>query len=342
MSLISIVVPVYNVEQYISRCIESLINQTYRNIEIILVDDGSTDRSGIICDEYEQKDSRIKVIHKKNGGLTSARLAGFHLSSGEYIAFVDSDDWVSTDMYKIMYRNIVKSSADICICSYYTVVKGNKFAKNIPVKMGVYQSNQIKNEILIKMAGRNSWIEEDYLTGFIPLKLYKKTLIQEGWFFSEREYFAEDILFNLHAITSAKCITVINDQLYYYSYHSSSLSNSYRHKRWDQLLKLNMYCRQFFQSQGLFDCVKNRLDNALVGAVLGSIDNEAKRDNPKEFSGKVKEVSRIIQTPGVIEAINTQISDKNAKRRIYYLFIRAKLSAILVILSSLRMRCNGE
>ncbi|NYE03861.1 glycosyltransferase involved in cell wall biosynthesis [Bacillus niacini] len=341
MSLISIVVPVYNVEQYIKRCIDSLIHQTYKDIEILLVNDGSTDRSGIICEDYAQKDKRIKIIHKVNGGLTSARLAGFKVARGEYIAFVDSDDWVSRDMYKRLYNKIIEDAADICMCSYSTVVDNVKYAKSIPVKPGVYKTDQIREDILVKMAGRKNWVEEDYLTGFITLKLYKKTLIKEDWFFSEREFFAEDILFNLHAISTAKCVTVINENLYYYFYNSASLSNVYRNKKWDQLLKLNRYCRQFFQAQGLFDTAKLRLDNALIGAVLGSIDNEAKKNNTKSFFRKIEEISRIIKTPGVIDAVNMQLSDDNFKRRIYFILIRAKLSGLLLILSTLRMKRIG-
>ena len=98
--LISIIVPVYNVEEYLKECIDSIINQTYKRIEIILVDDGSTDKSGKICDDYAKIDKRIKVVHKENGGLSDARNVGISVSSGKYIAFVDSDDWVEKTMYK--------------------------------------------------------------------------------------------------------------------------------------------------------------------------------------------------------------------------------------------------
>ena len=97
---ISIIVPVYNVENYIHRCLDSLMDQTYKNLEIILVDDGSTDSSGIICDEYSKKDRRIQVIHKKNGGLVSARKAGILLATGEYSTYVDSDDWIEDSAYE--------------------------------------------------------------------------------------------------------------------------------------------------------------------------------------------------------------------------------------------------
>ena len=102
--LVSVIVAVYNIEEYLPRCIDSISAQTYRNLEIILVDDGSTDSSGGICDDYAQKDRRIKVIHKKNGGLSDARNAGLDKVSGDYIGFVDGDDWIEEDMYRAMYE----------------------------------------------------------------------------------------------------------------------------------------------------------------------------------------------------------------------------------------------
>ena len=118
-NLISVIVPVYNVELLLDRCVSSITNQTFTNLEIILVDDGSTDGSGMICDLWSDKDTRVKVIHKKNGGLASARNAGLVLASGNYISFVDSDDWISPEMLRILYEKINLNNADIAVCNYY-------------------------------------------------------------------------------------------------------------------------------------------------------------------------------------------------------------------------------
>lgn len=114
--LISIVVPIFNMEKYLKKCIESIINQTYTNLEIILVNDGSTDKSANICDEYKKIDKRIKVIHKENGGLSDARNNGIKIAKGKYIGFVDSDDWIDLNMYENMYNEMINSNADIVIC----------------------------------------------------------------------------------------------------------------------------------------------------------------------------------------------------------------------------------
>lgn len=121
--LISIIVPVYNVEKYLKECIDSVISQTYKNLEIILVDDGSTDKSGEICDEYSKKDSRIKVIHKENGGLSDARNVALDIAKGEYIGFVDSDDYVEKDMFETLYKLAEEHNTEISSISFYKTLE---------------------------------------------------------------------------------------------------------------------------------------------------------------------------------------------------------------------------
>lgn len=130
-SLISIVVPVYNIEGYVYRCVDSMINQTYRNIEIILVDDGSIDKSGIICDEFANRDKRIKVIHKKNGGLSDARNAGIAAANGEYIGFVDGDDYIHQKMYEILLDACIRNNAQMAMCGRKTVDENGNLIKEM-------------------------------------------------------------------------------------------------------------------------------------------------------------------------------------------------------------------
>ena len=130
MDLISVIVPVYNVEKYLDKCIQSIVDQTYTNLEIILVDDGSPDNSGAICDEWAEKDNRIKVIHKANGGLSDARNAGLDIATGEYIAFVDSDDYIELDFYDKLYNVIKATNCDISICNLRKVYENNNVSVN--------------------------------------------------------------------------------------------------------------------------------------------------------------------------------------------------------------------
>ena len=121
--LISVIIPIYNVEQYLDRCIDSVKKQTYTNLEIILVDDGSPDNCGKMCDEYAEDDKRIKVIHKENGGLSDARNAGIEIATGEYITFIDSDDYVSLDYVEYMYKLLKDAGAKLSICGVMDVWK---------------------------------------------------------------------------------------------------------------------------------------------------------------------------------------------------------------------------
>ena len=131
--LISVIVPIYNVEKYLERCLDSIIKQTYKNLDIILVDDGSIDNSTKICDEYVKKDSRIKVIHKENGGLSDARNVGIDNSDGKYICFIDSDDYIELDMIENLYDGIVKNNANICCCGKLLEYEKNKLPINDPI-----------------------------------------------------------------------------------------------------------------------------------------------------------------------------------------------------------------
>ena len=203
-SLISVIIPVYNVESYLKRCIDSILNQTYKNLEIIIVDDGSTDASGQICDEYEKADSRIKVLHKENGGQGSARNMALDMCTGEYIAFVDSDDYILDNMYETMLGALLATSADIALCGIKSDNGVRVKDSQTPPKMHVYQDAQ---ELLL-----------DYLTtGYIftgPVnKLYKKEIF-EGIRFPqirarEDAYIMHELLGRANkAVHTAKCLYV--------------------------------------------------------------------------------------------------------------------------------------
>ncbi len=144
--LISVIVPIYKVEKYLNKCVKSIINQTYKNLEIILVDDGSPDNCGIICDKLAEQDDRIRVVHKKNGGLSSARNAGIEIANGEYIGFVDSDDYIEEFMYELLLKSIKENNTMLSVCAiYYTFENGERITKIKDEKDRVFD---FKNAIL--------------------------------------------------------------------------------------------------------------------------------------------------------------------------------------------------
>lgn len=212
---ISIIVPVYKVEQYLERCVNSLINQTYKNIEIILVDDGSPDQCPKMCDDYASEDSRIKVIHKKNGGLSDARNAGLNAARGSYIAFVDSDDWVEADYIETMYTNAIKENADISIVGYTMVWangKQRRFSKD--EEYDVLDREQAIRELLM----------QNKYSCMVCQKLYKADIFENVRFPVRKIY--EDVAISLPTFAKANKVVVSGKSKYNYYQRSASIVNS--------------------------------------------------------------------------------------------------------------------
>jgi glycosyltransferase involved in cell wall biosynthesis len=222
---ISIIVPVYNVKPYLDRCVMSLKRQVYKNIEIILVDDGSNDGSSTLCDEIALSDMRIRVIHKKNGGLSDARNVGFLESDGELITFVDSDDWVSEDYISMMYENMKKHAADISGCSFLYVKDNKKIRKEIP-----------KNDVEVwdAEAALRALLQQDGFTTSAWGLLIKRQIF-EGIVFPIGSYY-EDLATIYKVIHRASIIVHSNQKKYFYYKRTGSIQNEkYSQKHYSEL-----------------------------------------------------------------------------------------------------------
>lgn len=225
---ISIIVPVYNVEKYLSRCIDSVLSQKYHNLEIILVDDGSVDSSGKICDEYQQKDHRFTVIHKKNGGLSSARNSALDIVSGSYITFIDSDDWVSPEYITDLYELIIKFDADIAVCDENRFIENNGkiYYQGSPYKKISREVVQTPEEAL------DTYMKQILYDASACMKMYKRELFDnvrypEGCVF-------EDIGTTYKLFCKAKRVAFTPKQMYYYFQRNGSILHSYNT---DELIK---------------------------------------------------------------------------------------------------------
>ena len=204
-NLISVIIPVYNVEKYLDRCMETVLNQTYGNMEIILVDDGATDQSGKKCDEYALKDERVKVIHKKNGGLSSARNAALEIATGDYIGFVDSDDYIDEYMFEKMLQYCIDNDCDISVCGHFTE-KNNKISIEEPI---------IDQLIMYtKMDALETLVEDAMMNNYAWDKLYKAELFKGVRYPDGRNY--EDIATTYLLFDKAERICQIPEYLYYY------------------------------------------------------------------------------------------------------------------------------
>lgn len=213
LPLISVIVPVYQVEDYLSQCIDSILNQTYTNLEIILVDDGSKDNSGNICDEYARKDKRIRVIHKQNGGAPSARNAGLAVILGKYVGFVDPDDWLEPGMYETLY-NAIECGNDIAVCSYYYDDIGREYV------VGGKESFTVNSYQALEM------LISDEITNHTWNKLYARELFEDLSFPNIKSF--DDVAIMYLLFDKANMICVVNNPLYHYRFRKTGLMGTKR------------------------------------------------------------------------------------------------------------------
>ena len=209
---ISVIVPVYNVEQYLERCVDSIINQTYTNLEIILVNDGSTDNSGKLCDELAKKDKRIRVIHKENGGLSDARNRGVDEAESDLVGFIDSDDYIDRDMYEILLKNLNNTDADLSMCALYDVYNNTPEAQ-----VTNKETWKLSSEQAIKMV-----MEAKILSVTAVNKLYRKSLFTDLKF--EVGKIAEDAFIMIKLLDKCEKIVATNEKKYYYVHRENSIT----------------------------------------------------------------------------------------------------------------------
>lgn len=249
--LVSVVLSIYNVEKYLDRCIESVVNQTYPNLEILLIDDGARDRCPEICEEWARKDSRIRVIHKENAGLGMARNTGIENATGEYICFFDSDDYIAPDTIEKAYGCADRNQAEIVIFGMTSVDDSGKYTHSFVPKVGsrVYKGEQVQKEFLPDLiapdpAGNGERVF--YMSAWVML--YSMELIAKtGWrFVSEREIIAEDIYSLLALFRHVSKVAVLPEVLYYYCDNGASLSRRYRPERYKSI--------RYFYQQSLRLC----------------------------------------------------------------------------------------
>lgn len=237
--LISIIVPIYNMEKYLRKCIDSILCQTYKNIELILVDDGSTDSSPQICDEYAELDDRVKVIHKHNTGQADSRNKGINIAKGEYIGFVDSDDWIDADMYEVLYNTIVDTGADISICGIFY-----EYANQIEVTYncgGLYNYDREEAIRAIYM--------DTNIKSYSWDKLFKREVITNNY--PDTRYF-EDLTILIKWIANANKTSIVGKAKYHYRQREGSICTTQSNKNffgfWLGLFNIFLFVRE----QGVF------------------------------------------------------------------------------------------
>ena len=292
--MISIIVPIYKTEKYIQKCISSIANQTNKHIEIILVDDGSPDSCPEICNEWAEKDKRVKVIHKKNGGLVSARKAGLEIANGDYIGFVDGDDFIEPDMFEKMQDMISEYSPDMVLCDFYYDFGDKAEESRQLFTRKFYNKNALISELYPKML----FSGEYYKFGINPCcwsKVYKRELLEKNLALVDNKIkMGEDAAFTYPCLLDAETVCTISEPLYHYMIHENSMTQSY-----DENLKniiLLPYNRiNEKNAESSFD-ISAQLNYYLLYLVNFLIRNEIAGGNVKEIIDEILNNKEIVDS----------------------------------------------
>ncbi len=281
-NLVSIIVPVYKVEKYLNKCVESIVNQTYTNLEIILVDDGSPDDCGKICDEYKKADRRIKVIHKQNGGLSSARNAGLDICSGDYICFVDSDDEIAPDYVEILLKKQQEYNADIvcCLAKEINEQSNENFIWKSVQKDTVFSDNIIESYYKLRCGN-------DFDNTFTVAwnKIYKKEIFNDLRYTEGRIY--EDSAILLLILNKCKRLVIVPNALYYYLRSFNSITKSQMNQQKIDSKTKNLVERiEFLKNNNYVNLCKNEFSS--IGSFVREFFKAKGRNQKKLISSQIK------------------------------------------------------
>ncbi len=337
MSELAIIVPVYNVEQYLDRCISSLLQQTFINISIVLVDDGSTDNSGEICDRWAKEDNRVTVIHKKNGGLMSAWKCGVQNSEGDYVGFVDSDDWVSADMYEKLMSVAESEKADLVTCclikEYEDGQKGKQLEYSIP--SGVYSGEKITHDIFPFLIGGNNYKNRGVSPNRVT-KVFKRSVLLECMCdCDDRVTIGEDLLTTFSFIQKANKIVIMND---FYPYHYRIRSTSMIAKYSDgKYVKMNILreCMLRANKSPYYDFEK-QINTDYIKLILMQLDDEILLSGKpnSELRHSIKDLYRSQAFQDAMK--NAEIEKMPIKYRLYMSFFKYGFYSLAILMRKVK------
>lgn len=330
---VSIIIPIYKVEKYLKRCVESVLEQTLSDLEIILVDDGSPDQCPEICDDYAKLDIRIKVIHKENGGLSSARNAGMRIATGKYIFFLDSDDWLEKDGMQILYETAEKYQVDFV--RYRAIRTGwPGMEENAPcivedvreLQEGLYDKKRIINEIYPRLLATPQ-LTMGAIVGAWG-SLYRTDFLRKNQLsFYEEVKFSEDLIFSANVVRAANSFYFIDTpSVYHYFYNPNSISKSFREGRWDSCKSLIHYCEKDFANDTTYD-FKRELYYLRWFCIMLALNE---RKYLKGYSEKREYCKKLLNDP-VIRRTKLRLSYFNItwKQKVVMILVRWKMSGFL-------------
>ena len=337
MDVISIIIPVYNVEKYLDECIQSVLDQEYKNLEIILIDDGSTDSSSKKCDAWREKDDRIIVIHKQNEGLGEARNTGLEYVSGKYVYFLDSDDFLTPTCIKRLYDTAETEQADIVGSGTYVYLDGETSVFSIPREYKVYRERDVINKFLPNIIAPDP--ETGEFVGFAMCisGMFFLAKLLNGWrCASERFIISEDVYSFIDLCSRVKCVVELPEFTNYYRMNDNSLSHTIRDDRNEQNKKFLCECRKLVERKGYPEIVKKRLIFPYLSFVLADLKSIAKSDK----KNKRKLIYSIISDEELVSSLSDyDLRSENLKRKAVIISIKNRwfrIAYLLIRIQALR------
>ena len=324
----SFIVSIYNVENYLAQCLDSIINQTYGDFEVILVDDGSTDNSGKICDQFQIKDNRIRVIHKQNEGLMSTRKIGVKEAKGKYICFIDGDDYISSDLLETYKRIHSKFDIDVICCGYTeSYIDENKEIK-LDLPTGLYNKNKLEKEIYPYMLSKRPFFNF-FINPSVWSKCFKKELIQDLYEKIPLNIsLGEDVALTYDALLKAENVYILGYTGYMYRQNPKSMTHTYDKKLFEKVTNLATFLEKNL-SRSKFNLNKQTIDYIIYLLYL-SIDNEFKYNDEKDLNNKIKNFSKYLNVSVFNNALR-EISPDNLKDKFIILCLKHRLLHTLYV-----------
>ncbi|MCR5421525.1 MAG: glycosyltransferase [Lachnospiraceae bacterium] len=327
----------YNTKKTIDRTIESIINQTYEELEILLVDDGSTDGVSQVCDEWTKKDARIRCIHKHNEGLGLTRNRGILEAKGKYIFFIDSDDYIENNMVADMVRKAEEYNADMVGSNFFFENR----EENCLLKEGVYEGSEIVEYLLPRLLGRMKYGQDDFLNVSSCTKLYSVDFLRNNRITckSEREYIWEDMVLNFDCLLKAERIYIVQKCYYHYCYNGDSLTHKYDSNKIDRIIKIYSYFQEMISTNNLADESKDRLNFSVMGNIRMCIKQVVLYCDK---SKAIKEIKRICGNQNV-HRISKELKNQNLSK-VQVLFnqaVKINASHIVYLLAKAQNRKRG-
>ncbi|WP_419725269.1 glycosyltransferase [Terrisporobacter petrolearius] len=323
--LVSVIVPVYNVEKYLSRCLDSILNQSLKNIEIIVIDDGSTDLSSAICDEYSAKYENVNVIHKKNNRVSAARNDGIRVARGKYIGFVDSDDWVDIGMYENMYDIAENTKSDFVMCDLKKIGVENTYTVSQPIRSEYYNRKMIENELFPCIIMFDN-IELPPTISNCTCLFRREFLKDNNIYYEEDVHYCEDSIFGSKVMYNANSFYYMKGQyLYNYFYNNNSTTIKCNMKKWDSYLIINKRLKEYFKNDK-FDFSRQIKINMLYFTLnfLGEI-----KKSDLSYENKEKECKRILNDNNVNGIFrNFNMPNVDIKLKLVIALIKYRLSFV--------------